>query len=73
MFKKLRDRIYKRRLDVRLKNDGELVETIFMLYVNNHEPMNFATRSALSQYLTNFRKENEIFKLQIFKVESYSL
>lgn len=56
-----------------LKKDGSLVDSKFLLFINNCEPMTFSTRADLSKYLRNFRNETDIFKLQIFRVETYSL
>lgn len=57
----------------RLKSTGDLVETQYVVFLNNVDPMYFNSRAELDDYLTNFRKENGIFKLQIFRVETYSL
>lgn len=57
----------------RLKSTGVLVDTDYVVFVNNVDPIHFHSRDELDDYLRSFRKENEIFKLQIFRVESYSL
>lgn len=57
----------------RLKSTGDLVETQYVVFLNNVDPMYFNSRAELDDYFSNFRKENEIFKLQIFRVETYSL
>ena len=57
----------------RLKSTGDLVETQYVVFLNNVDPIYFNSRAELDDYLSKFRKENEIFKLQIFRVETYSL
>lgn len=57
----------------RLRQIGSCVDVQFLLYVNNEEPMQFADEKSAIAYLKNFRKENEIFKIQMYRIESYSL
>lgn len=62
-----------RKLKRRLNSIGDLVETQYVVFLNNVDPMYFNSRVELDDYLSSFRKENEIFKLQIFRIETYSL
>ena len=62
-----------RKIRKRLNEIGSHVETTFMLYVNNENPMMFDEKRQLVDYLKHFREENEIFKLQIYRIETYSL
>lgn len=57
----------------RLKQIGSSISTSFLLYVNNEKPMSFDTRSSALSYLKRFREENVIFKLEIYRIETYSL
>ena len=66
MFRRLK-------LKRRLKSLGDLVETQYVVFLNNVDPMYFNSRVELYEFLCSFRKENEIFKLQIFRIETYSL
>lgn len=67
-------RLRKRKLgSKRLAEVGSLIDTSFVLYVNNLEPISFATKDAAFKYLSEFRSENVIFKLQIYRIETYSL
>ena len=61
------------KLKRRLKSIGDLVETQYVVFLNNVDPMYFNSRVELDDYLSSFRQENEIFKLQIFRIETYSL
>lgn len=61
------------RIRKRLKKDGSLVETNYCLCLNNEEPMYFPNRDALRDYLQKYREQNEIFNLQLFRIETYSL
>lgn len=63
----------KRKIRKRIHSDGDLIESQFVLFVNNVEPMYFQSRSDLDNYLTVFRSQNSIFKLQIFRIDTYSL
>lgn len=61
------------RINRRLKKEGILVESSYLLYLNNLEPISFENRVDLSAYLKKFRADNEIFKLQIYRIETYSI
>lgn len=62
-----------RRLNKRLNQDGVFVSCEFLLYLNNESPMRFESRENLADYLKKYRADNEIFKLQIYKIKTYSL
>lgn len=66
MFEKLKMRR-------KLQNVGACVDTSYLLYINNEQPITFALRNDLMSYVQNFRNENPIFKLQIYRIETYSL
>lgn len=61
------------RINRRLKKEGILVESSYILYLNNLDPISFENRADLSAYLKKYRADNEIFKLQIYRVETYSI
>lgn len=57
----------------RLNRQGECIETSYLLYLNNLDPMTFPTREALADYLAKYRNENDIFTLHLCRVDVYSL
>lgn len=57
----------------RLKRIGSSVDTSYMLYINNQQPISFPTQDDCFRYIKDFRRENVIFKLEIFRIETYSL
>lgn len=57
----------------RIKKDGSLLDIVYILYVNNLEPITFPSQASALSYLDSFRNENQIFKLQIYRIETYSL
>ena len=57
----------------RINKDGVLIETKFILYLNNQDAVQFDSRDCMQKYLKKFRENNEIFKMQIYKIETYSL
>lgn len=63
----------KRKMAKQLASVGSHVDTSYMIYVNNEEPVMFPSRDECMSYLKQFRESNEIFKLQIFRIETYSL
>lgn len=65
--------MFRNKFKKRLKDNGTLVDCQYLLFVNNQDPMTFPTREAALSYIQKYRKETEIFKLQIFRVETYSL
>lgn len=66
--------IFKRRqIAKRLQAVGSQVDESYMLYVNNVEPITFSTYQDCIDYLQHFRESSEIFKLQIYRIETYSL
>lgn len=64
---------YKRKVAKRLAEIGACVDTSYLLYVNNEDPMTFGSYDDILSYLQNFRDNNVISKLQIFRIETYSL
>lgn len=63
----------KRKLARKLASIGSHVESVYMVYLNNNEPLSFSSKSDLTSYVEHFREENVIFKLQIYRIETYSL
>lgn len=57
----------------RLANIGSIVDTSYLVYLNNEGPMSFPTKDDAFKYIKNYRDNNVIFKLQIYRIESYSL
>ena len=66
-------RLKNRKLKKRISKEGTLSECKYMVYLNNDEPRTFDNRSELQSFLEKYRSTNEIFRLQIFRVEVYSL
>ena len=56
-----------------MQKQGSIVDTSFLVYINNESPMKFILKDDVIDYLEKYRKGTQIFKLQIFKVETYSL
>ena len=52
---------------------GSKVDEQFMVYLNNDEPVAFPTRSGALNYIKNYRLDNEIFLIQIYRINTYSL
>ena len=63
----------KRRLAEKLASVGAHVDTTFLVYINNDEPISFLSRQSALQHIEEYRLTNQIFKLQIYRIESYSL
>lgn len=63
----------KRKMAKRLAKIGSCVDMSFLLYINNEEPISFPTYANCVAYLKEFRENNVISKLQIFRIETYSL
>lgn len=63
----------KHRLAKRLASVGACVDTSYLLYVNNDEPISFNNLDDCKSYLSDYRKDNSIFRLQIYRIETYSL
>lgn len=57
----------------RLRQIGTSVDVSYLLYLNNQDPIHFPSQNDCFAYVKQFRNENEIFKLQIFRIETYSL
>lgn len=63
----------RRKLAQRLARIGSCVDTSYLLYVNNEDAMSFHSYDDALSYLKSFRSDNIIYKLQIFRIETYSL
>lgn len=63
----------KRKMLKRLAKIGSCVDTSFIVYVNNDEPISFPHYDDCVAYLKRYRDNNPISKLQIFRIETYSL
>lgn len=63
----------KRKLIKRLSDVGSRVDTSYMCYVNNDDAISFPSYDDVISYLKTYRQETTIFKLQIFRIETYSL
>lgn len=57
----------------RLCQIGTSVDVSYLLYLNNQEPIHFPSQNDCFAYIRQFRNENEIFKLQVYRIETYSL
>lgn len=64
---------FKRKIAKRLAQIGSMIDTNYMLYINNEKPMSFQSYDDVISYLKEFRSNNVISKLQIFRIETYSL
>lgn len=69
MFKKIRLRKVARQL----ANLGSIVDTSYMIEVNNEPALTFPTNDDVIAYLSKFRENNVIFRLKIYRVAVYSL
>ena len=57
----------------RLKSIGTSVDTSYLVYINNDNPVSFPSKDDCYNYIRTYRNETRIFKLQIFRIETYSL
>lgn len=57
----------------KLAEIGSCVDTSFIVYVNNDEPISFPAKKNLVSYLEEYRTYNVISRLQIYRIETYSL
>lgn len=64
---------FKRKMAKRLAKIGSQVDTAYMLYVNNLEPISFSNMDDVLSYLRDYRSQNVISRLQIYRIETYSL
>ena len=65
--------LFKRRIARKLAKIGSQVDDSYMVYVNNEEPITFPSKDNLLSYLKEYRSCNVISRLQIFRIETYSL
>lgn len=63
----------KRKIARKLASIGSHVESTFVVYLNNDEPVSFLCRSSALQYVADYRLINEIFHFQFYRIETYSL
>lgn len=63
----------KRSIRKKLVSIGSRVDESFCVYVNNDDPKYFSCHDDAISYLQNYRENNVIFKLQLFRIETYSL
>lgn len=64
---------FKRKVARKLAKIGSCVDTSFMVYINNDEPVSFPSKENLLSYLKEYRLCNVISRLQIYRIETYSL
>lgn len=57
----------------RLAAIGSTVDISFLLYLNNDEPISFPSYDDALNYLRDYRSQNVISRLQIYRIETYSL
>lgn len=62
-----------RKLAKRLQKIGVQVDETFMVYINNDDGKSFNSYADTLTYIKEYRECNAIFKLQIFRIETYSL
>lgn len=63
----------KRKLLKKLSAIGTHVESTYSCYLNNDEAKYFPSQDDVFSYIKAYRENNVIFKLQIFRIETYSL
>lgn len=62
-----------RKIAKKLSSVGSRVDCSYLVYINNNEPVTLATHDECMSYIREYRFNNVIFKLQIFRFEVYSL
>lgn len=73
MAMRLKLKFRSRKIQKRLDSSGSFIESQYVLFVNNVDPLYFNSRQELMLYLDEFRSHTSIFKLQMFRVDTYSL
>ena len=63
----------KRKIAKQLASIGSRVDSVFVVYLNNDEPVNFNSRSSALQYVSDYRAENVIFSFKLYRIDTYSL
>lgn len=63
----------KRKYLKRLLSLGSNVLVCYRVVLNDDQPIEFADFNEVVSYLSHFRESNVIYKLQLFRVEIYSL
>ena len=65
--------LFKRKMSKRLQKVGASVDESYLLYVNNDDPIAFPSRENCISYLAEYREHNVISRIQIYRIETYSL
>lgn len=63
----------KRKLLKKLCDIGSKVDTQYLVYVNEFDPVSFSNRDECYSYLKKFREDNIIHRLQMYRIETFSL
>lgn len=63
----------RRKLLRKLADVGSSVDVSYMVYINNDEPCVFPSKDDAISYIRQYRLATSIFKLQLFRIEVYSL
>lgn len=66
-------RIRKRRMLKRLEAIGSQVNVVYQIRVNNADMIAFDSEDAVYKYLSDYRDNNVIFSLEMYRIEIYSL
>lgn len=64
---------WRRKIAKRLAQIGSNVDTSYMCFVNNDDPCTFPSYDDILSYLKQYRENNVISRLQIYRIETYSL
>lgn len=57
----------------RLEAIGSQVNVVFQVIVNNSDLISFDSEDAAYKYLSEYRDNNVIFALEMYRIEIYSL
>lgn len=57
----------------RLEALGSSVSVLYQIKVNNSDLLTFETEDACYKYLSEYRDNNVIFNLEMYRIEIYSL
>lgn len=52
---------------------GSCVDSSYMIYINNDEPKVFPDKEVAMSFINEYRSQNVIFKLQLYRCDVYSL
>lgn len=70
MFQRLKNRISDRKM---LRSGGTRTSVQYCLIVNNDDIQYFPSYESALDYLSHYRKVNQVFNLSVFRIEFYSL